>query len=204
MQLYEDFYQSFIRCNHRLGLDLDWQLVRPEKPVRPLVEDLEKEYGVWYPEAFKQWFGMYYTLNMDCGMVRLPECPSNDPLRNLRGYWTCSMGMALFAEGFLPFGEEGNDSGPLCFDVRTPNQCPVVYYEHELSPKHPKAFSAPIFSSFDKMIECVVVSLDKEYDITAEEIFAIDPRGAGSTGREYWTSIQHMHEETDKYFEKEK
>lgn len=166
-KLYEKFYQVFFKerqlwngmyfSHSNTSSHENLHIIRPSESVRRQVEKTEKEFGVSYPEEFKDWFGMYYTEDVDCGVLHLPACPSENPTRELRSY--LQYGQNLLSEHFLPFGYEGNDSGELCFDQRGNIKIqPIVFWEHELSPKHPKAFT-PLFSSFDAMIEHLIEHL---------------------------------------------
>jgi len=107
--IYEQFYRAFER--RRIAFDIrktvwterlpkemlvgepdeegwvEWRMIAPADSLASELDTLEAEAQIRLPRSFKRWFGLYYTLDMDCGIVRLPECPSNDPFREMKDYW---------------------------------------------------------------------------------------------------------------------
>lgn len=103
------------------------------------------------------------------------------------------------SRGLLPFGEEGNDAGLLCFKVEggDPDRWPVTYWDYD----EPEAGRPLLFSSFDMLLRCTTAYLRlfaETPDLTvprgrdprmAEVIIQTDPEGAGKSGAEYWRSF---------------
>ena len=175
---------------------VEWRLT-PQGDKAVDLAPLETVVGIPLPPSFKAWFTRYYTLDMDCSIVRLPECPSNNPLGPLKVIMTASHAFSTIPRqlGLIPFGEESNDVGPLCFDARQPKtdgEWPIVYWDHELDTK-PRAIGPTIFSNFEKLIECVTYYLEGGKTLEQREkriagFFEIDPVGAGAHGKRYWSS----------------
>ena len=100
----------------------------------------------------------------------------------------------LIPSGLIPFAEEGNDTGPIVFDIRgTKDQIdfPIRVYDHDYGGDL-NGLSEVISSSFSKMIECLTHFLvetrkQKRFDVIPD-FYKIDPTGAGSTGKSYWES----------------
>ncbi|WP_147313808.1 hypothetical protein [Deminuibacter soli] len=155
-------------------------------------ENLEKRFGVTLPPSFIEWHRSFYFLDGDCGIIRLPESNPAQPLKELIVNFDWEIGRELIAEKLYPFGEEGNDAGPLVFDGRTlvpGNEFPIRIYDQEEG-NPPEGLSEIIFSSFPKLLECITYFLEQRaHKETAEIIpafFDIDPTGAGGPGRTYW------------------
>ncbi|MNL48038.1 hypothetical protein D3C87_1708650 [compost metagenome] len=97
-----------------------------------------------------------------------------------------------------PFGNEGNDAGPLVFDGRIDtinNEFPIRVYDHEFGGDL-EGLSEIIFSSFEKLLACLThymteLKTRKSFEIIPD-FFKIDPTGAGLTGIDYWLSWANM------------
>lgn len=96
----------------------------------------EQSIGVVFPPLFRAYFLYKQILDGDYGFVRLPDMSPPDPLDNLKSqmavFFDCK---SLQHHALLPFGQDGNDGGPLCFktDEPTPEgDYPIYFTDHEL------------------------------------------------------------------------
>ena len=109
------------------------------KPVssrisEPQLEALEAQIHMAFPPLFKALL-LDRCLLMTDFVVRLPRTPSDAPLRELRRSLRLVEDDSYFStHGYLPFGDDSNDAGPVCFDTtrRLPDgDCPIVVVDHE-------------------------------------------------------------------------
>ncbi|MEQ8811527.1 MAG: hypothetical protein RIE59_20830 [Imperialibacter sp.] len=169
------------------------------KPIRGTLSEsdyyqIEKDLGILFPKTFISWHQSYYFLDGDCSIIRLPASNPNRPLDDLKQAinWSCSR--HLISSKIYPFADEGNDIGPLVFDGRMPmqdNEFPIRVYDHEYGGDL-DGLSEIIFTSFSKLLECVIHYLTelktrKNFEIIPD-FFEIDREGAGRTGVDYWLS----------------
>jgi hypothetical protein len=112
-----------------------WKAI--ESPVTD--EDIslfEGNIGATLPPLFRAYLMYKCLLMTDFGIVRLPEIPADYPLEpfgQLLGLLEDNSN--LRHRRLVPFAQDGNDAGPLCFDVgrRLPDgDCPVLLMDHEL------------------------------------------------------------------------
>jgi hypothetical protein len=143
----------------------------PWKPVPSPVTDadilaVEEGAGAPFPPLFRGWLMYKCLLMTDFGLVRLPETPSDDPLHEIRQYVGIMNSQPYFRPRLvLPFGSDGNDTGPLCFDLarRHPDgDCPVVLFDHELldRPEYAGRPFADSFAALLDMLEAAMRSFD--------------------------------------------
>jgi len=103
-------------------------------------------------------------------------------------------------QGLIPFGNEGNDTGPLVFDARgrsNLNEYPIRVFDQYAEDLH--NLGDVIFSSFPKLLECVTHFLNmtrgglkKDFEII-QDFFLIDSEGAGTPGgKAYWNTWSQM------------
>ncbi|ARU57342.1 hypothetical protein OLMES_3301 [Oleiphilus messinensis] len=103
------------------------------KPVdSPLKESdlakIEECLGHSLPDLFKAYL-LYKCLLMTDFVVRLPQTPSNEPLKEFNQYLALRDSNLFFGKNMLvPFAYDANDAGPACFDVSISdtNDYPVV------------------------------------------------------------------------------
>lgn len=147
------------------------------------------------PDNFIQWHRAYFFIDVGCAILDLPSSLPSEPLASIKMdlEWD-----ELISFGFIPFGHEGNDTGPLIFDTRnskTNVDFPIRVYEHEYC-GDPEGVSEIIFSSFEKLLECVTHFVNsrshkKDHEIIPD-FLKIDPEGAGKNGNAYWNSWHEM------------
>ncbi|MCU0718776.1 MAG: SMI1/KNR4 family protein [Pirellula sp.] len=99
--------------------------------------DLQSELHITLPSLYLDYFRYKQIYDGDQGIVRLPDMKPPDPLADLRN--TISVYQEHFAgtkrERYVAFADDGNDGGPLCFnlDEPTPGDDFAVYFvDHEL------------------------------------------------------------------------
>lgn len=159
---------------------------------------VEIEFGIALPESFIEWHSRYFFAECDCSLVRLPHSLPSQPLAEIITNLDWYIAEQLIPLGLIPFASEGNDTGPLVFDTRgtvEKNDYPIRVYDHEYDGDL-DGLSEIIFSSFNKMLACLTHFLNeiktrKHFEVIAD-FYAIDPEGAGSTGRPYWESWMTM------------
>ena len=154
-------------------------------------QKLEHEFGIKLPKSFVQWHKEYFFLDGDTSILRLPKSNPNLPLEGLKDNLSFFLAKKLIAEKLYPFGDEGNDAGPLVFDGRfdiDDNEFPIRFYDHEYG--NLEGLRKILFSSFGKLLECLThylieLKTRRNYEIIPD-FFKIDPTGAGLTGIDYW------------------
>jgi SMI1 / KNR4 family (SUKH-1) len=141
----------------------------PWKPVSSPVTDsdilaLEKVVGAPFPPLFRGWLMYKCLLMTDFGfdLFRLPETPSDKPLKGIRGYIGIMDSQPYFRpRRVVPFASDGNDVGPLCFDINRPladGDYPVVLFDHELLHR-PEYTGRPFADSFGAMLDMAEASM---------------------------------------------
>lgn len=167
---------------------------------------VEAKFNVTFPDNFIEWHKRYFFADCDCSIIRLPHSLPTKPLEQLIDHLDWDIPERLIPLGFIPFADEGNDAGPLVFDTRNSNDkkdFPIRVYDHEYGGDL-DGLSEIIFSSFDKMLECLIHFLTetksrKRYEVIPD-FYTIDPDGAGSTGKSYWYSWTQMEKANFEYF----
>ena len=132
------------------------------KPIKGTLQDSDydeigKSYGVLFPKSFINWHKSFFFFDGDCSILRLPYSSPTEPLKELERNLNWFIPEKLIPQRIYPFGDEGNDSGPLVFDGRIPvanNDFPVRFYDNEFGGDL-EGLSEIIFSSFPKLLECV-------------------------------------------------
>jgi hypothetical protein len=170
-------------------------------------ERIEKEFKIKFPKSFIQWHKEYFFLNADTSILRLPTSNPNLPLVEIKQNLDWFIAEQLIPQKLYPFGDEGNDAGPLVFDGRIDmkdNNFPIRFYDHEFGGDL-EGLSEVIFSSFEKLLECLTHYLTelktrKNFEIVPD-FFRIDPAGAGLTGVDYWLSWTNMQKANFEEFE---
>ncbi|OEJ99843.1 SMI1/KNR4 family protein [Roseivirga misakiensis] len=183
----------------------EWKIL----PGRLTIEDyqkIENHFNVVLPENFIEWHRRYFFEDGDCSIIRLPSSLPTRPLEYLRNILDWHIPQKLIPQGLVPFADEGNDTGPLVFDLRgqlEKKDFPIRVYDHEYQGDL-DGLSEIIFSSFNKLLECLTHYLiekktQKNFKILPD-FFSIDPDGAGSTGRIYWENWMVMQRENFEEF----
>jgi len=163
---------------------VEWKLIERRGEIDPGFEALEKELKCKLPYSFKYWHSRYYQLDADMSLIRLPAVPSNNPFKDLRR----EMFEMYFPEkyreqGYVPFGSDGNDTGPICFHT----QAEVDDFDYPVYVLEPytKDSMQLQFSNFRKLLEYLVHYLRgtlTDYGDLPEGYAGfkiIDPDGAG-------------------------
>jgi len=169
-------------------------------------QNVAKRFKVKFPESFIEWHRLYFFLDCDCSLVRLPYSAPNEPLQEVIDNLDNDLAENLIAFKIYPFGQEGNDMGPLVFDGRQEtieNEFPIRFFDYNYYGDL-EGLSEIIFSSFLKLLECITyflkeVETRKIYDIIPD-FFTIDPEGAGKTGVDYWLAQVTMFKENEEHF----
>ena len=185
----------------------EWKLIKGTFDVNEY-DKVEKEFNIKFPKAFIEWHKEYFFLDADTSILRLPISNPNLPLRELRSNLNWFIAEQLIQQKIYPFGEEGNDAGPLVFDGRKEiidNNFPIRFYDNEFGGDL-QGLSEIIFSSFEKLLKCLVhfmteLKTRKNYEIIPD-FFVIDRDGAGSTGLDYWMSWVQILKANSEEFEK--
>lgn len=157
---------------------------------------VEKNFSIKLPESFIEWHKAYFFLDGDCSIIRLPMSIPTEPLKEIRE--NLEWNLELLDQGFIPFGYEGNDTGPLVFDTRQKlkfGEYPIRVYDQYAGEMD--CLSEVIFSSFPKLLQCIthflkMMPIKKNFEIIPD-FFLIDSEGAGSKGgKAYWSSLAQM------------
>jgi hypothetical protein len=144
----------------------------PWKPILSPVSDaeildLEAVAGAPFPPLFRGWLMYKCLLMTDFGLLRLPETPSDDPLREIRRLIGIMDSQPCFRpRRVIPFGHDGNDTGPLCFDLNRPlpdGDYPIILYDHELlgDLDYPGELFAESFAALLDLLEADMRSYDQ-------------------------------------------
>jgi hypothetical protein len=114
-----------------------WSAWRPvESPIKEKdIAAIERFIGAKLPPLFKAYLTHKALLMTNFGILSLPEIRSDRPLEDVRAYLNLlATDPYLRSRGYVPFGQEGNGGGPLCFDTKRPNgegDYPIMYVDHE-------------------------------------------------------------------------
>lgn len=99
------------------------------------MESLEQYSGVSLPPLFRDYFLYKQILDGDRGIIRLPDMTPPDPLANLKSQMAVVHDCrALQQHSLLPFGQDGNNGGPICFKTDEPTtngDYPIYVTDHE-------------------------------------------------------------------------
>lgn len=155
-------------------------------------KNIEDHFNIELPKSFIDWHKAYFFLGGDCSILRLPTSNPNEPLQEIKRNLNWHVPQQLIPQKLYPFASEGNDTGPLVFDARSPlvnNEFPIRIYNQEFGGDI-EGLGEIIFSSFRKLLECLTHYLTqlktrKSFEIIPD-FFQIDPAGAGKQGRNYW------------------
>lgn len=171
----------------------EWALIKGTLTLEDY-RKVEDKYNMRLPLNFKEWHRQYFFCDGDCSIVRLPCSVPTRPLQEVIECLDWHVPEQLIPLGLIPFANEGNDTGPLVFDTRNQSDSsdyPIRVYDHEYMGDL-EGLSEIIFSSFNKLIECLTHLLKEtksreSFDVIGD-FFLIDPNGAGATGKQYWMS----------------
>lgn len=183
----------------------EWKLIKGTLLDKDY-EKLAEEFKIKFPKSFVQWHKECFFLDADTSILRLPTSNPNLPLKDIRQRLDWFIAEQLIPQKIYPFGEEGNDAGPLVFDGRfdmKDNEFPIRFYDHEFGGDI-EGLSEIIYSSFEKLVECLIhfmteLKTRKNFEIIPD-FFKIDPTGAGLTGIDYWLSWSNMQKANFKEF----
>ncbi len=207
--LTENFFQAYFKAFSNNAIYTDG--IPQEMMLSPVDEDgyfkwtlltgtlkqedyvkIEQKFGVKFPKSFIEWHKAYHFLDGDCSYIRLPHSSPVKPMERIIDFLDWSVAARLIEQKLYPFGDEGNDAGPLVFDARQAmpgNEFPIRMYDHEYQGDL-DGLSEVIFSSFPKLLECITHFMtevgEREREDIIPDFFQIDPEGAGTTGRDYW------------------
>ncbi|WP_293304476.1 SMI1/KNR4 family protein [Pedobacter sp. UBA5917] len=181
------------------------------KPIDGTLADedyysIEQKFNIKFPKSFIEWHKQYFFLDCSCQLMGLPISSPTEPLQQIIDNLDYSLAKDLIDAKLYPFGDEGNDAGPLVFDGRyevANNEYPIRVYDHEYGGDL-DGLSEIIFSSFTKLLECFTHYIQelksrKNFEIIPD-FFQIDPNGAGKTGIDYWLDWVAMEKENDELF----
>ncbi|MGM9476103.1 hypothetical protein ACS5PU_06725 [Pedobacter sp. GSP4] len=125
------------------------------KPIKGTLIDsdyqkVEHKFGIKFPKSFVEWHKQYFFLDCSCQLIDLPVSSPNEPLQQIIDNLDYSLAEDLIEAKLYPFGDEGNDAGPLVFDGRYEvenNEYPIRVYDHDYGGDI-EGLSEIIFSSF--------------------------------------------------------
>ena len=172
------------------------------KPVKGKIKDvayekLEQSYGLSFPKSFIQWHKRYFFFGRDCRILNLPSSSPSAPLQEIIHFLNNDVAKALIAEKLYPFGEDTYTGKLMVFDARIPFadlEYPIRVYDGNGTDLY--GLSEVVFSSFPKLLECLTYLFEEIHTRPIHEIITgfscIDPKGAGSTGINYWQEIITM------------
>ncbi|HMR18828.1 MAG TPA: hypothetical protein PKA53_05980 [Sphingobacterium sp.] len=170
----------------------EWKLVQGTL-TRDDYKKVEARFNTIFPDNFIEWHKRYFFADCDCSIVRLPHSLPTQPLEQIIDNLDWYTASQLIPLGLIPFANEGNDAGPLVFDTRDKNDkidFPIRVYDHEYGGDL-DGLGEIIFSSFEKMLACLTHYLietnTKQSFEVIPDFYRIDPTGAGSTGKSYWS-----------------
>jgi hypothetical protein len=179
---------------------IEWRLLPWSETIPPEFELIEKAIGYQLPEIYKTWFSRYYRLGAGSSseLIGLIEAPPDGPFSPLHYHLKKAWGGKLLDGGLITIGH-GLDE--VCLDATRPRDdgdYPIVVWFHEdgFRDKARGGIYATIFSSFQKLLECVAHYFAGDEDNWEDRLkrtqafFDIDPEGAGGKDRWYWET--HM------------
>lgn len=183
----------------------EWKLV-PGTLTSKDYDQVAAKFKIIFPDKFIEWHKRYFFADGDCSLVRFPHSLPTRPLEEIIKNLDWEIPEQLMPLGFIPFADDGNDLGPLVFDSRKSSDridFPIRVYDHEYGGDL-DGLSEIIFSSFEKMLECLTHFLSKtktkERFEVIPDFYSIDPNGAGSTGKEYWANWVEMEKANSEEF----
>lgn len=99
------------------------------------IKNIEENLGFKFPLLFSEYL-TYKSLLMTDFIVRLPQTPTDFPLLELNQY--IEMYQNRFKNiGLFPFAFDGNDAGPVCFDLKSPTEdgtdYKIVIFDYSIS-----------------------------------------------------------------------
>jgi hypothetical protein len=184
----------------------------PWKPIPSTVtesdlDELERGLGLRYPPRYRQFLRYKHFAHLDCALMRFVDHPVHRWRDELRGAYRAWAPERIVGIGLIPFGDEGlMDAGPVCFDTRDrlpDGDSPVVFWDHEWVGSEREI--QPMFSSGAAMFRCLTFAIESGVNPVCHtqgandatllarkhralgQFLALDPAGAGSAAREYWT-----------------
>ena len=139
----------------------DWySWIAIDSPVKK--EDLnkiEREIKVQFPKLFSDYFLYKQILDGDYGLIRLPDMTPDDPMEGLRSEISLYSEYELFQRNsLLPFAQDGNDGGPLCFKFSEPNSkgdYPIYFVDHGCM-TDPNYLGEKRWDSFEDLLDFIV------------------------------------------------
>lgn len=125
------------------------------------LDNLERQFRVRLPPLFREYFLYKQILDGDFGIVRVPDMTPPDPLANLRSqmseFLNCEV---LQNHALLPFAQDGNDGGPICFKIDEPtsnDDYPIYFTDHELL-RRPGYSGEKRWDSFEHLLDDIRAS----------------------------------------------
>jgi len=121
---------------------------------------IEEKIGFIFPNSFKEYF-TYKNLLMTDFLVRLPQIPSDNPLRELKEYLALLDEPNSFFKNkeMIPFAYDGEERGTICFSKKDSSvvlmDSSKVFQEEYQGEK--------LFDSFDELIKAIIDEL-KSYE----------------------------------------
>jgi len=126
------------------------------------LDAIEHNIGTTLPPLFRAYFLYKQILDGDCGIVRLPDMMPPAPIGNLKSQ------MAVFSDcrsrqhhALLPFANDGNDGGPICFKTDEPTTSgdyPIYFTDHERL-ADPTYSGERRWDSFEQLIDVLEVDI---------------------------------------------
>lgn len=114
----------------------DWVAIDSTVTVSDLL-DLQSKFQISLPSLYLDYFRYKQIYDGDQGIIRLPDMKPPDALADLRKL--ISFCREHFAgtkrERYVAFADDGNDGGPLCFNLDEPtsdDDFAVYFVDHEL------------------------------------------------------------------------
>lgn len=108
-----------------------WRAVEPRVASADL-ERIEARLGAPLPPLVRAWLSTCSVGPIESEALRLPALWSDAPLRELET--ALEAWAPLDRAGYVAFGDDAEDAGPLCLDVRARDDhgdCPVVGFDQE-------------------------------------------------------------------------
>ena len=118
--------------------DSEWTewLAMPSPVTDRQLDAIESEFQILMPSVLREYFSHIQLLDGDFGMISMPHMRPPDPLSDLRHQIEIVNSHDIFQRrSMLPFAQDGNDGGPLCFQCANDTRvldAPVFFLDHEL------------------------------------------------------------------------